>query len=245
MTGFQIPKHVHVGDTSHGGTVLFNTRSGQWYAMNGTARTLWEEWHRTGDFNFAVRTVADRFPRVRYDRVRLDAERVAGDLVERGLVNPCGELAPAGRDLRLEAAKSTSGEPVFAKPAGTVRRSSAAGLFGLLLALCLLRLPFRVSVHTVDVLKQRRGRRPATMHQAEVMLAAVRRAGNRYPGRVACLEDSLGTVLGLALAGLTADWCLGSADDPYRFHAWVEVLGKTVTRPGDDDRVHFQRVLVL
>ncbi|WP_138905567.1 lasso peptide biosynthesis B2 protein, partial [Streptomyces albidochromogenes] len=138
------------------------------------------------------------------------------------------------------------GRPLRTPPADGVRWLRTAGWLGLCLALVLLRLPFRVPAQAVDVLKRPRSRlRPATMRQAESMLAVVSRAADGYPGRAACLEHSLGTVLGLALAGLAADWCLGSADDPYRFHAWVEIDGETVTRQEADDRVPFRRVLVL
>ncbi|GHA96170.1 lasso peptide biosynthesis B2 protein [Streptomyces chryseus] len=246
MTELRIPPHVHAGEAPHGGTVLFNARSGQWYAMNGTARDLWEEWRRTGDFDTGVQAVADRFPGVRYDHVRLDAERLAGDLAERGLVATEKHRAPdagAGPDAGEGRAY---GQAVCAPPADGVRWLRTAGWLGLCLALVLLRLPFRVPAQAVDVLKRPRSRlRPATMHQAEAMLAVVRRVADGYPGRAACLEHSLGTVLGLALAGLAADWCLGSADDPYRFHAWVEIDGETVTRHEADDRVSFRRVLVL
>ncbi|MFD4770533.1 hypothetical protein [Streptomyces niveus] len=42
------------------------------------------------------------------------------------------------------------------------------------------------------------------------------------------LRLPFGVTVRLALAGLGAQWCLGSADDPYRFHAWIEAGG-----PGD------------
>ncbi|MGW7054217.1 lasso peptide biosynthesis B2 protein [Streptomyces sp. NPDC054887] len=245
MTDLRIPPHVHAGEAPHGGTVLFNARSGQWYAMNGTARALWEEWHRTGDFDTGVRAVADRYPAVRYDHVRLDAEKLAGDLAERGLVATEEKPAPvAGTAAKAGEAGGNEQVAGAASPADGVRCLRAAGWAGLVLALLLLRLPFGAPVHTVGALKRSR-RRPATMREAESVLAAVRRAADGYPGRAACLEHSLGTVLGLALTGRTADWCLGSADDPYRFHAWVEVAGETVTHPEDDDRVSYRRVLML
>ncbi|MFE9396259.1 lasso peptide biosynthesis B2 protein [Streptomyces flavidovirens] len=246
MTELRIPQHVHAGEAPHGGTVLFNARSGQWYAMNGTARELWEEWRRTGDFDTGVQAVADRFPGLRYDNVRLDAEKLADDLVERGLVAAGKAPTPATEATPDVGEERASGEAACAPQGDGVRGLRTAGWLGLCLALLLLRLPFRVPAYAVDVLKRPRSRlRPATMRQAESMLAVVRRAADGYPGRAACLEHSLGTVLGLALAGLTADWCLGSADDPYRFHAWVEIDGETVTRADADDRVSFRRVLVL
>jgi hypothetical protein len=97
----------------------------------------------------------------------------------------------------------------------------------------------------VETLKRRRGEQPATPQQAQAVLAAVHRIGHYYPGRVACLEHSLGAVVGLALIGLNADWCLGYAHDPYRFHAWVEVGGAMVAHPGDADPLRYHTVLTI
>lgn len=63
MAGFHIPEHVHESSAPHGGTVLLDARTGQWYAMNATACALWSEWRLSGDFDAGVRTVAARFPR--------------------------------------------------------------------------------------------------------------------------------------------------------------------------------------
>ncbi|MEV8343816.1 hypothetical protein [Streptomyces niveus] len=38
-----------------------------------------------------------------------------------------------------------------------------------------------------------------------------------------------GVTVRLTPAGLGAQWCLGSADDLYRFHTWIEAGGA----PGD------------
>ncbi|MGP4002608.1 lasso peptide biosynthesis B2 protein [Streptomyces sp. 8N706] len=268
----RIPEHVHASDAPHGGTVLLNARSGQWYAMNRTARALWDEWHRTGDFDMAVHSVTSRFPQAGEERVRADAERLADDLVERGLVtverSPGGEERDLGAverglvaldDPAVEGGRSGRGarkgpnrrkeERSDAAEAGTSSapgwRHRTAGAIGLGVALCLLHLPFRLTLRVLPVLKRRWCRRTATARQAHSVFEAVLHAGRRYPGRVACLEHSLGAVLGLALAGLSADWCIGSADDPYRFHAWLETGGRPVTSADDTERGPFRRVLAV
>jgi hypothetical protein len=47
----------------------------------------------------------------------------------------------------------------------------------------------------------------------------------------------------LALTGRRAVWCIGTADDPYRFHAWVEAQGVAITSPDEYGNAEFRRVL--
>jgi hypothetical protein len=239
MSEFRIPEHVHASDAPHGGTVLLNARSGQWYAMNRTAGELWHEWNRTGDFDTAVDAMTRRFPHVRSEHVRADAEELAEALVERGLLLLHGSSAPRERRAPHERGPEAVG--------GTRPRwrHRAAGLVGLVAALCLLRLPFRLTTGAVTLLKRRWCRHSAAPEQAASAIVAVHRAAHRYPGRAACLELSLGTVLALALDRLSLDWCLGSAEDPYRFHAWVEVDGCPAVHPDDLERGPFHKVFAM
>jgi hypothetical protein len=76
-------------------------------------------------------------------------------------------------------------------------------------------------------------RRPATPRQATQAVEAVRRAAWRSPGRTACLEESVATVLLLAARRLAVVWCHGVAADPVRLHAWVQTWdGTTAAEPG-------------
>ncbi|WP_145497519.1 lasso peptide biosynthesis B2 protein [Streptomyces sp. CFMR 7] len=99
-----------------------------------------------------------------------------------------------------------------------------AALVGLLLALLLLRLPFRCTVRAVRWARMV-GHRPANHAQAEVLVFAVRHAGRWWPGRVACMETSLGAVLAAALLGRRLEWCLGArfAPPPVEYHAWASL----------------------
>ena len=76
-------------------------------------------------------------------------------------------------------------------------------------------------------------RRPATSVEGAAIVAALDWAARRYPGRAACLEQSLAAVLLAAARGWRLDWCLGAVADPYRFHAWVEAEARPV--PALDD----------
>jgi Transglutaminase-like superfamily/Coenzyme PQQ synthesis protein D (PqqD) len=233
-TAPHIPHHVHAAACARGGGVLLDTRSGQWYAMNPTAHLLWREWHRTGDFDAAVRAVAVRHPGVRGERIRADAERLAADLTARGL------MAPDGPAPRTPAAPGDAA----ARP-GPSRGGSVTAALGFVTALCLLRLPFGAAVRFLRAGRRRWCRGAATPEQTRAVLAAVRRVAGRYPGRAACLELSLAAVVTLALTRRAADWCLGSADDPFRFHAWVEVAGCPVVEPGDTETAAFRRVFAV
>lgn len=108
---------------------------------------------------------------------------------------------------------------------GTLRDRLAAAA-GLVLALVLLRLPFR---HTVRMARwaRRAGRRPLTEDRASTLVAAVRHTGRWWPGRVACLETSLGAILAAALLGRNLTWCLGARFNPppTEYHAWAHLPG--------------------
>ncbi|MGW2324731.1 lasso peptide biosynthesis B2 protein [Streptomyces sp. NPDC001700] len=108
---------------------------------------------------------------------------------------------------------------------GTPAERCAAAL-GLVLALVLLRLPFRHTVRSVRWAR-RVGRRPLAPARAEAVVAAVRHTGHLWPGRMACAETSLGAVLAAALLGRRLDWCLGArfAPPPTEYHAWAELPG--------------------
>ncbi|MET9293321.1 lasso peptide biosynthesis B2 protein [Streptomyces sp. NPDC003077] len=119
----------------------------------------------------------------------------------------------------------TSIEAYATTRTGTFPERLAAAV-GLLLALALLRLPFR---HTVRAVRwaRRAGRRPLAPERAEALIAAVRHAGHLWPVRCACAETSLGAVLAAALLGRRLAWCLGArfAPPPTAYHAWAEVPG--------------------
>ncbi|KAF0646177.1 hypothetical protein K701_30050 [Streptomyces fradiae ATCC 10745 = DSM 40063] len=51
-----------------------------------------------------------------------------------------------------------------------------------------------------------------------------------WPGRVACMEISLATVIAAALTGRRARWVLGARFRPDAAHAWAEVPGHAVGR---------------
>lgn len=157
------------------------------------------------------------------DRVRADLTRVAADL----------DRLRAGRPVH----HSLSGPPPTVRFAPTVRpsvRDRASAFIGLAAALLLLRLlPIR-HVTAVALAATRLPGRPARVHDAESLLAAVRSAGRWWPGRVACLEESLAVHLAAALTGRRTRWVLGARFAPRGAHAWIESDGHVIGQDETD-----------
>jgi hypothetical protein len=95
-----------------------------------------------------------------------------------------------------------------------------------MMAILLLRLPFR---HTVRVVRcaRRLGHRPLNPDPAAALIAAVQHTGRLWPGRIACMERSLGAVLAAALLRRELSWCVGArfALPPTEYHAWASLPG--------------------
>ncbi|MFC9950234.1 lasso peptide biosynthesis B2 protein [Streptomyces prasinus] len=279
MTRLRVPGHIQESPAPHGGSVLLDLRSGHCFAMNPTARALWQEWSRGQDLDSTVRLLGSSHPGSPREQISQDVRRFADELIRRGLLttddrNPRtravhlrtpaprgpapvpaappahhatpGQDAPRPGDFRATAETATAATPPRTDSrAGTLRTVlvTAAGLLGLLVALLVIRLPFHVVLRLAGWTVRTWCWRDATPHQATASLSAVRRAAGLYPGRAACLEESLATLVVLALTGRRAHWCLGTAHDPHRFHAWVETRGVPVVLPGEDFPAGFRRVL--
>lgn len=240
MSSVRIPRDVRGSVADHGGSVVLNLRTGRWHALNAPAQQLWTELRRTGDFDDAVSSIAAGYPAEWRPRIREDAETLLAALSDRRLVllGPKAESAPTGPDAEA------------ARPATVVTATGAEGAtprvrahVGLVLALLLLKLPFRWTTRTV-ALTRRRCRTEATVPETIGVLLAVDRAARRYPGRAACLERSLGAVLTAALCRRRVDWVMGVAEDPYRFHAWLETRGAAVLSAPEPDFHTFRRAFV-
>ncbi|MFC8536791.1 lasso peptide biosynthesis B2 protein [Streptomyces sp. NPDC057249] len=98
----------------------------------------------------------------------------------------------------------------------------------LALSLALSRLPLRWQIAAVRTL---RGLPYAHLARLEALYTAVLAViPSWWPGRIACMEISLATVLATALTGRRARWVLGARFLPDAAHAWAEVPGGAVGR---------------
>lgn len=241
MYPVMIPDHVHHSTAPHGGSVLLNSRSGQWYALNPVADAMWHTWRDTGDFDAAVHAITADYPHAPHEQVHSDALRLLAELARRGLV-VLGARA-AATDSVVESGGGPD-EPVVV-PAGTGRGHQLTAVMAFVAALLLLRLPFHTAIRVVEITRGRYCRGTADVAQVAAVVAAARRAAAWYPGRAACLELSLTVVIAMTLLRRTVDWVIGVADDPYRFHAWIETGGVPVIDDFDLAFRDFRRVLTV
>ncbi len=114
-------------------------------------------------------------------------------------------------------------------------RHRCAGMLGFTMAVILLRFPLKCSVAFVGKLKSR-VTRSATVEEAATIVAAGRAPARWFPGRAACLENSLAAALTALLLRRTVDWCIGARLMPYAAHAWIEVSGVSVGEARAPDR---------
>ena len=233
MLSLQAAEHVRYQSEDHGGVLILDTDSGLWIALNATAGDFWRSWQAGAGLEESIAELAVRYPDVSLDSMRTDAEQLVRDLFSRGLIEaiPCGALAGTAAEMAEPEAASAGARPGW--------RLVGGALIVLVVAAVLVRCSFRLSFALVRATRGNWCRRTATSGQATVAVTAVSRAARYYPGRAACLEQSLAAVLLSAVRRRRLDWCLGSASDPYRFHAWVEADG----RPVPESQFGYVRVL--
>jgi hypothetical protein len=248
MPNLTIAGHVRYQSQDHGGVVILDTAEGEWLALNATAGDFWRVWGAGASFEEGLRLVAAQYPHVPAAALRADAERLMREFRKRGLLTV--DAAEPGSAERGSAVPGTAvpgsaappeavpvtvgGEAVMAEAAGRAGAARPGWVRGLL-ALCVLVAAclivrccsFRAQLALVRAARRLR-RKDAASGEAAVVVAAVDWAVRRYPGRAACLEQSLAAVLLAAAGGRRLDWCLGAVADPYRFHAWVEAGGRPV-----------------
>ncbi|MDT3395786.1 lasso peptide biosynthesis B2 protein [Streptomyces sp. B1866] len=201
------PSHVRALDFEHV-LALVDYRAGRVQCLLPAAAAFWHQAAATG---------------------RLDTmpSALGARLLTAGLLTPTPAPAPWSPPVKARAAAASWGSAEH--PAGTTRPDStltlaASAALAAVLAIkragssrtALLRITsaLRTAASTA--------RRPATLHQANAAVLAVRRAGWHSPARTACLEESAAAVLLLATRRLAVTWCHGVAPDPVRLHAWVQ-----------------------
>lgn len=231
MLSLQAAGHVRHQSDDHGGVLILDTDAGLWMALNPTAGDFWRSWQSGASFEEGVADVAARYREIPAETIRTDAEQLVRDLISRGLIEAFPRGAPTGM-----AADMAEPEAAVPEPRPGWHRVVVA-LIALVVADALVRCSFRLSFALVRTSRRSWCRRTATSRQAAIAVTAVGRAARCYPGRAACLEQSLAAVLLSAVRRRRLDWCLGSASDPYRFHAWVETGGQPVGSQFDHVRL--------
>lgn len=243
---------VHAEHDDLGGLVLLHRATGQWHSLNPTAALWWAALADTGNTQVALDTVIAEHPDTPPDELQQDLAHLIAELTAR-------ELLTHSRPSRgTMTSNNTERQPPHEQPpeAGLPMALPTAGIsqvppgyrvtasLAFLLALALLRLPYRI---TSRVIAGPTRRLPAATHeQGTAAVHAAHAVARGWPGRAACLELSLTAVLTAALRGRRLHWCFGFATDPRRFHAWVETADGPVTHPADEPvTAAYRRILAL
>ncbi|MEV7834954.1 lasso peptide biosynthesis B2 protein [Streptomyces subrutilus] len=195
------------------GAALLDLATGRWTALDPIAATLLDLPAAAPERAAAIKDATARWAATGADpdRVRADLTRAAAELDRLRAGRPVHYL-PAGPPPTVRSVST-------ARPALRDRATAGIGLACALLFLTAL--PIR-HVVTAAHLAARLPGRPARVQGADAVLAAVRSAGTWWPGRVACLEESLACHLAAALTGRRLQWVLGARFAPHAAHAWVE-----------------------
>ncbi|MFJ7279394.1 lasso peptide biosynthesis B2 protein [Kitasatospora sp. NPDC098663] len=208
--------------TSAWGTALMDTRHGPgtWRFLDPVGTDLWRAITSGVPADQAVDRLAAYWQQRGQDpdTVRADLTAVLAALRRADLLNPARQpIEAADAQPRVH----------FAAPGPTGLGLRLAAPLALAVTLVLLRLPIRYSIaaarHTTAL-----PARPATVAQAQAAHYAVRRVARWWPGRVACLEESLAAFLTGALTGRRVRWVLGAAFLPRGAHAWTEAHGEII-----------------
>ncbi|MFP1629844.1 lasso peptide biosynthesis B2 protein [Streptomyces sp. 5K101] len=224
--------------TAHG-TALLDTRHGrgQWRFLDPISTELWQRIVAGTPTADAIDTLTRSWAARGADSqtVRTDLTRVADDLTKRRLLTPAAVADPSPRPARVRVARH--------QPSTFPARLAAHT--GLALALTLLRcLPLRLTLTLARTARRMPGR-PASLTRAEALHAAVRQAARGWPGRAACLEESLATLLAGALTGQRMHFVLGATFLPHGAHAWNEADGHIIGQAPEDEVWPYEAVLKI
>jgi hypothetical protein len=236
MVNLKVADHIRYASQDHGGVVILDTAAGEWVVLNETAGDLWRCWDSGGEFDKGVEDVAGQYPEIPPAEIRADARQLLNELVGRGIV----EVAITSPSVATMARVAT--ETGGRRPG---RLRVIVAMLALGLADLLARCSFRVSLALVRLSRRGWCDRVPTPERAARTVEAVSAAAQWYPGRAACLEQSLAAVLLAATVRCRLDWCLGWLPDPYRFHAWVAVEGQPVPAPGEAPALRSEYDLML
>jgi len=224
-----LPEGVFMACDGEHAALLAGRRGGRWWFAAGNAAAILHSLaQERGDVQAAAAAMRARHPGVSGRLIDADVDRFTARLLDAGLLAHTEHPAPWPT-------------PPQAVPAGGHRGAADAGILATIAAVPALLAAIAVlrAGHLSGGLRAARAvhrltRRPASLPSAERVLAAVRGAARWWPGRAACAEVSLATVLLLAASGHRATWVIGARFAPDGAHAWVVADQMVVGGPEPD-----------
>ena len=188
MLRLQVAGHVRHRTEDHGGVVILDTIAGQWMALNPTAGVFWRSWEAGAGFDQGVTEVSSQHPEVPPESDTLARAPVCSRTPHPGT----DHRNPARVGRRSRCGHGRAGLRCCRTGAGW-HMVAAAWVF-LVLASVLVNRSFRFSYALVRASRREWCHREPTLTRAERLVFAVSRAARLYPGRAACLEQSLAAV---------------------------------------------------
>jgi hypothetical protein len=216
----RVPRDIHRADLGGGSVAVLNTTAGRWAWLNEATDRVWR-----AAVDGEVLAVVEQFAGQGVAKAEpIVVETIAG-LVREGLLTDGKGVA----ELPEQLPRLTRPATADARPGPAIR--ALAGL-GLALALVVLKLPWRARLAVVNALRFLPAAPPALAASASAAVLQVRPSW--WPGRIACMEVSLATVLTVALCGHRVHWVLGARRQPSEAHAWVWTGGGALGLTGRD-----------
>lgn len=205
---------VFAADTKDGVAVIdLRTTRGKWRFLDPVGAGLWRKVVSGTPREHAMEELVAYWAQrgADPDQVHADMNALADQLDAEGLFTAAPH-PPTSKATQVRYVDAVT------RPRMGVR---AAGHVGLGAALVLLRcLPVRLVVRAARLAGRLPGQ-AASPEEADAVCAAVRRAVGWWPGRAACLEESLAAYLAAALTGRRVAWVLGARFVPQGAHAWI------------------------
>ncbi|MFE4535808.1 lasso peptide biosynthesis B2 protein [Streptomyces scopuliridis] len=217
-----VPDGVHRRSIGHDTTAVLVEVTGCWTWLDQDTRRIWE-----AALNGQLAQLVDELCVRGYQREQVEnavsqtVDRLTGEGM---LATHHRAVKRAGRSggtvPRPGAGWTRPIPPGNARPPLYIR---AVAVVGLAASLAALRLPLRHLLRALTPLRRLPAARGA--HAELLYRAVVEVRPAWWPGRIACMEVSLATVLAAALCGRRVHWVLGARPLPNEAHAWVSVEG--------------------
>lgn len=204
-----VPPGVHRADLGDGSYAVLVTRNCTWQWMNTATERIWAA--------ALSGTLPELTDQLRAEGMPGDADHIVTATVQgltrAGLLTDAG---PGASELPTPMPSATAPATPWATPGRAVR---VRAWVGLALALAMMQLPLHARMRLLGCLRVLPPAPPAMVASAAAAVPLIRPTW--WPGRIACMEVSLATVLTVALRGRRAHWVLGARRMPNEAHAWV------------------------
>jgi hypothetical protein len=232
------PRGVIIAAHDHGAVVL-NMPAEKYQRLTPDAVRLVKALRDAGSVAGAHALLAAQYVQIAPDTLRLAVEKDLRGLEKLGILaegiteHTLLESEPQDKDdLPLQMVPEPEHTP-------RVRlRDYAAALGGFALARVLKRkAPFMRGMERMDRVRGSLAVRSASAQEATSVLAAAHRVSRGRLARMACVELSEATVLGLALQRRSAKLVIGMRTDPESFHAWPQTDDGVPIRTDADEQI--------